>query len=63
VRTITNECAQITAIVIIDEDCFVDTRKMITENAFNVPQIFKVLGFSENTTRIPICNIKEKLLL
>jgi len=61
VRTITNECAQITAIVIID--CFVDIRKMITENAFNVPHIFKILGFSENTIRIPICNIKEKLLI
>jgi len=41
----------------------VDIRKMITENAFNVPHIFKVLCFSENTTRIPIYNIKEKLLL
>jgi len=41
VRTITN--AQKTAIIIIDEECFVDIRKMITENAFNVSHIFNLV--------------------
>lgn len=57
-----DEYAEITAILQIGNECYFEIRKMITENVFNVPHIFRVNGYSENTTIIPICNVKKKIM-
>jgi len=42
VKLISNECAEIITVFIIEDEYYIDVRKMITENVFHVSHIFKV---------------------
>lgn len=58
-----DEYAQIMAIIYIDNQCYIDVQKVITENVFHTFHIFKVLGYSESSNRFSISEIKDKLLI
>ncbi|XP_036141154.1 uncharacterized protein LOC118647030 isoform X2 [Monomorium pharaonis] len=63
VQLINNESAQIIAIININDQCYIDVKKINTENAFHTPHIYKVISYGERNIRIPVSNIKAKMLI